>query len=59
MVEVDAFGTHGSATDFERDRWTDAAMAVDAIAVCRFTRRQIEERPYAVIARLAGVLAVR
>lgn len=59
VVEVDAFGTHGSSEAFERDRWTDTEFDMAGIAVRRFTRRQIQKRPYAVIARLSAALAVR
>lgn len=59
IVEVDAFGTHGSAEVFERDRWTDTDFDLSGIGVRRFTRRQIQGRPYAVIARLAAALAIR
>ncbi len=59
VVEVDAYGTHGSVEAFERDRWTDTDFDMVGIAVRRFTRRQIQGLPYAVVARLAALLAQR
>ena len=58
-VEVDAFGTHGAPASFEHDRDVDSRLEASGITVLRFTRRFIERRPIAVIARLAAVMAQR
>lgn len=57
-VEVDTYGTHGSASRFEADRRRDARLLTEkGIIVVRFTRTAIRERPYEVIAQLARVIA--
>jgi very-short-patch-repair endonuclease len=56
-VEVDGFAFHSSRSQFERDRRRDAQLLVGGIQVIRFTWRQIEAEPYAVLACLAQALA--
>ena len=56
-VEVDGFAFHSSRSQFERDRHRDAQLLVGGIQVIRFTWRQIEAEPYAVLACLAQALA--
>jgi very-short-patch-repair endonuclease len=57
VVEVDGFAYHASRAAFERDRLRDAELQADGYRVIRITWRQIDEKPEAVIARLARVLA--
>jgi very-short-patch-repair endonuclease len=53
IVEVDAYGTHGSPAAFERDRRRDARIQTEAgHTVIRITREQIEEGPFEVVATL-------
>ncbi|HKJ92722.1 MAG TPA: type IV toxin-antitoxin system AbiEi family antitoxin domain-containing protein [Longimicrobiales bacterium] len=56
-VEVDGFAYHASRHSFEHDRARDFALAARGIDVQRLTWRQINERPFVVIRRLAAVLA--
>jgi very-short-patch-repair endonuclease len=58
VVEVDGFAYHASREAFERDRLRDAELRANGYRVIRVTWRQIEDRPEAVIARLAQALAV-
>ena len=58
-VEVDAFSTHGSIASFEDDRKVDADLDAADIRVVRFTGRRIRDRPEAVVARVAAILALR
>jgi very-short-patch-repair endonuclease len=58
-VEVDAFSTHGSIASFEDDRKVDADLEAADVRVVRFTGGRIRERPEAVVARLAAILALR
>lgn len=59
VVEVDGYAYHANCQAFERDRERDAALAAAGYTVLRFTWRQLIGTPEAVIARLAGALAVR
>jgi very-short-patch-repair endonuclease len=58
IVEVDALSTHTSPRDFERDRRKDAELTLLGYTVIRVTRRQIEEEPEAVVARIAAALSL-
>ena len=58
-IEVDAFSTHGSIASFEDDRKVDADMDAADIRIVRFTGRRVRQRPEAVIARVAAILALR
>ena len=56
VLEVDAYGTHGSRTAFERDRARDQRHAAAGYRVMRVTWRQLTDRPEAVVAHLARAL---
>ena len=58
IVEVDGFAYHSSRVSFETDRARDAALTALGLRIIRVTWRQLNEAPEAVIARLAGALAV-
>ncbi|HEY2769959.1 MAG TPA: type IV toxin-antitoxin system AbiEi family antitoxin domain-containing protein [Solirubrobacteraceae bacterium] len=57
IVEVDGVGTHGSRASFESDRERDQVLVAAGYRVIRITWRQLNEQPFAVIARLAQALA--
>jgi very-short-patch-repair endonuclease len=59
VVEVDGFRCHSSRASFERDRKRDALLAASGYTVLRVTSRQLVNEPEAVVARIAGALAVR
>jgi very-short-patch-repair endonuclease len=59
VVEVDALSTHSDPRAFERDRRRDADLTLRGYTVVRITRRQIDEEPEAVVARLAAAVALR
>jgi very-short-patch-repair endonuclease len=56
VVEVDGYVYHGNRTKFESDRRRDAVLEAAGWTVIRITRRQLDQEPYAVIARLAQAL---
>jgi very-short-patch-repair endonuclease len=58
VVEVDALSTHSDPRTFERDRKRDAELTLRGYTVIRVTRRQIEEEPEAVVARIAAALTL-
>jgi very-short-patch-repair endonuclease len=56
-VEVDAYGTHGSRTSFEKDRRRNARLLSEAgISVLQVTRDRILGEPFAVVALIARAL---
>ncbi len=57
VVEIDGFKFHSSRRAFEHDRRKSAVLQAAGISVLRFTWRQLQEEPFAVIARLAALLA--
>jgi very-short-patch-repair endonuclease len=57
VVEVDGFAYHANRAAFERDRLRDAELQAAGYRVMRVTWLQIEERPEAVIGRIAQALA--
>jgi very-short-patch-repair endonuclease len=59
VVEIDGFEFHGDRAAFERDRERDQVLAAAGYRVIRITYRQLEERPYALVARLAQLLGPR
>jgi very-short-patch-repair endonuclease len=59
VVEVDGFRFRSSRASFERDRERDAVLAASGYTVLRVTWRQLVNEPEAVVARIAGALAVR
>ncbi len=58
VVEVDGYRFHSGRDAFERDRRRDAELQARGYRVVRITWRQLAERPLAVVARLAQLLAV-
>ncbi len=59
IVEVDGYGAHGHRAAFERDRAKDQALIAAGYVVVRFTWNQLTQRPFMVVARVAGALAKR
>ena len=59
IVELDAFGTHGTPQAFERDRLRDDDLALAGIEVRRITWRRVQDAPGEVAGRLAAHLARR
>jgi very-short-patch-repair endonuclease len=57
VLEVDGFRFHSTRRAFEHDRRKDAALRAAGIDVMRGTWRQLEQEPYAVVARVAQALA--
>jgi very-short-patch-repair endonuclease len=53
VVETDGYATHGHRDAFERDRARDAALIGAGYVVLRFTHRQIEREPEAVVRVIA------
>jgi very-short-patch-repair endonuclease len=58
VVEVDGYAYHAHRAAFERDRIRSADLQAAGYNVMRVTWRQIDSAPEAVIARLAGALAL-
>ena len=58
VVESDSWLFHSSRAKFESDRRRDAVLEAHGWTVIRITARQLEQEPYAVIARLAAALAL-
>jgi very-short-patch-repair endonuclease len=56
-VEVDGFRFHSTRAAFERDRRKDADLRRAGVDTMRVTWRQLEEEPYALVARIAEALA--
>jgi very-short-patch-repair endonuclease len=59
VVEIDGYKFHSSRAAFERDRQKDAQLQASGLATMRVTWLQMEDEPYAVIARLARALVTR
>jgi very-short-patch-repair endonuclease len=59
IVEVDGFQFHSSRKAFEHDRKRDQRFAAAGYLVIRVTMRQLENEPFAVIARIAQAMAAR
>ncbi len=59
VVEFDGFKFHGHRRAFERDRRKDVALAELGYQVLRFTARQLEHEPLAVIASIVRALERR
>jgi very-short-patch-repair endonuclease len=57
-VETDGYRFHSTRAAFERDRLRDAELAARGFRVIRVTWRQLTEQPLAVVARIAGALAL-
>lgn len=58
VAELDGFGTHARRASFEGDRTRDGDLQALDYRVVRVTWRQLTREPYAVIARVAAVLAL-
>lgn len=56
VVEFDGFSFHSDRRAFETDRRRDQDLVLAGFRVIRITARQVDEEPYAVIARLAAAL---
>jgi very-short-patch-repair endonuclease len=59
VVEVDGYLSHGTRGAFEHDRRRDARLQAAGFTVIRLTARDIEYRPWAVIAVLAQAIHQR
>jgi very-short-patch-repair endonuclease len=59
VVEFDGWEFHGRRSSFEVDRIRDQDLAAAAHQVVRVTARQIDDTPYALVARLSSVIAGR
>jgi very-short-patch-repair endonuclease len=58
VAEVDGYAFHSSRSSFERDRRRDAHLIASGYRVIRITWRRLTGEPEAVVAVLAGALAV-
>lgn len=56
MAETDGAASHLTVTAFEGDRRCDAILQVAGLRVVRFTWRQLDERPQAVVQTLRALL---
>jgi very-short-patch-repair endonuclease len=56
VVEFDGWRHHGERNRFETDRLRDQHLAASGHQAIRITARQIDDRPYALIARIASVI---
>ena len=59
IVEFDGFATHGHKQAFTPDRKRGADITVKNWSVMHVTWDELTNEPYAVVARIAGALAVR
>jgi very-short-patch-repair endonuclease len=57
VVEFDGWTDHGKRDRFETDRLRDQHLAATGHQAMRITARQINDRPYALVARIASVIA--
>ncbi len=58
VVEVQGYKFHSGRAAFERDSRKGAKLTAAGLTVIYVTWRQMEEEPYAVVARVAQVLAL-
>jgi len=58
VVEFDSWSFHGDRASFEQDRLTDQRLGAAGNQVTRITARQVDGSPYALVARLATLIAV-
>jgi very-short-patch-repair endonuclease len=56
--EFDGWERHGERDGFEKDRLRDQRLLIAQHQVIRITARQIDHRPYALVARIAAIAAV-
>ena len=59
VVEVDGFKFHSSREAFERDRRRDADLQGSGLSVLRITWRQLQQEPYATLARTVRAIESR
>lgn len=59
VLEIDGFKDHGKRYMFESDRERDQVLLGSGLQPLRVTARQIDHRPYALIARTASVITAR
>jgi very-short-patch-repair endonuclease len=59
VVEVQGYKFHSGRRAFERDTRKAAKLAAAGLIVCYVTWRQMVDEPYAVVARIAQVLALQ
>jgi very-short-patch-repair endonuclease len=57
VFEFDGWKYHGGRRKFETDRLRDQHLTTAGHQIMRITARQIDHRPYALVARIAGVIA--
>ncbi len=58
VVEFDGWRYHGRRDGFEADRVRDQRLTAVGHQVMRVTARQIDNHPYALVARVAGTIAM-
>jgi very-short-patch-repair endonuclease len=58
VLEFDGWQRHGERDGFETDRVRDQRLLIAQHQVIRITARQIDHRPYALVARIASIAAV-
>jgi very-short-patch-repair endonuclease len=58
VVEIDGYAHHADRAAFERDRRRDGVLTAAGFRVIRFTWRQLDREPEAVLVRLAQALAL-
>jgi very-short-patch-repair endonuclease len=58
VVEIQGYKFHSGRAAFERDTRKGAKLTAAGLTVCYVTWRQMEQEPYAVVARVAQVLAL-
>jgi very-short-patch-repair endonuclease len=56
VLEFDGWKDHGKRGQFETDRLRDQHLTIANHRVIRITKRQIDSRPYALVARLASII---
>jgi very-short-patch-repair endonuclease len=59
VLEIDGFKDHGKRHKFESDRERDQVLLSTGQQPLRVTARQIDHRPYALVARTASVIVAR
>ncbi|MDE3131657.1 MAG: DUF559 domain-containing protein [Acidobacteriota bacterium] len=55
VLEFDGWQTHGERAGFETDRLRDQRLLIAGHQTFRVTARQIDRRPYALVARIASI----
>lgn len=57
VVEIDGVGFHSTPWAVERDRRKDATLRAHGLSPVRFSRRQVRDQPFLVIAQVADAIA--